>query len=284
MTDTKKTTIGIAGLSRPFRIDEVKFVVTNSNAKGIVFAPYIEKYDVFNRFNECLGHDSWSMRQDYLTGGYVKCTLSVSDHTLGIIVSRDGIGSGDAGDLKAADTDSVKRAATAFGVGNFPLKIMWPFFEEVQDKKTGKMKKIPTWHGNRIYGQEINKIIHSLMEGTGISPHDDTTHWINANGPSTKPTQATKPASSPIDTTKIEQLIYSAKNPHSFKTSMEMIAKAGPEHQSQLKTVWGDRVISFAEREDTEKEVIKDLGTLVSDVFGKENGYTSRLRGIYLKA
>jgi len=282
---------GIKGLAEKFTIEEVRFLPSHSNKNGIILVPYIEKYDVYNRLNNCLGPENWSTKQEHLSGGYVKCSLTILDPHSGREISRDGIGMGDAGDLKAADTDSVKRAATAFGIGNFPLKVLWP--SVALDKNN---KKVPTWQGKWLYGHELTKHARSVLSTMNVSPHQEDMVWLNFDKPATQSqqTRASQQSSSPTPSTTPEPAKTSAYNEAivlemirvsdtlpAFKTSVDVMGMV-PGDDTKMKAEWGDKIVAFADGRS--KKDILAIGKLVNDVFGKENGYASVLRGYYNEA
>lgn len=281
MSETiQKQLKGLAGLSEPFKIDEVRFLPSNSTEKGVFLVPYIEKYDVYARLNACVGPENWSTHQEHLSGGYIKCTITVTDPITGNVVVRDGVGMGDAGDLKAADTDSVKRAGTAFGIGNFSLRVFWPSFE-VQGQK-----KIPTWMGRRLYGHELTKQVRSLLAQMGVSPHEERTIRVDFNSasPAQQPKKPapplTKPESkSPFSPELAMKMIEAADSLAAFETAKNFVVKVS---DSKVNTAWGDKITAWAQSQN--KKTILKVVDMVKEVFKDEDYYLDPLRRHYQQA
>lgn len=292
MSETiQKQLKGLAGLSEPFKIDEVKWVVSHSSSSGIFYVPYIEKYDVYTRLNECVGPENWSTSQEHLSGGYMKCEITVKDPITGSIVTRSGVGDGKGGDLKAADTDSVKRAGTGFGIGNFSLEVVWPTFDEVKKKDNmgrEKFTKVPTWMGKRIYGNDINKHIRNLLGSYKVSPHEERTVWLNNNTPSgyqqsetTQPApQPIKPESkSPFSPELAMKMIEAADSLAAYETAKTFVVKVS---DSKVNTAWGEKITAWAQNQN--KETILKVVEMVKQVFGDEDYYLDPLRRHYQQA
>lgn len=267
-------------LSAPFGVDEVKWVVSHSNDKWMFFVPYIEKEQVISRFDKtgC----PWNCSQEHLSAGYMKATLSINIGSTGETLSRDGVGHGDAGDLKAAETDSVKRAGRMFGIGHFPLRVAWPSFKEVPGQG-GKKKKVPmdATGAKPLYGNDVNEALLAYLKGANVSPHDEKVHWIKFNQPNDHATTQTvqqRNNSTKIETAK--KLIATAESVIDFKTSHNIFKdmKGVSTGYPILLQLWCNQLISVATRAD--EDTLKALGKMAVGILDKDHETVKSLRSI----
>lgn len=276
MSEKSNLTKKLEKLKTPFKIDEVLWKPSHSNSGHIFFVPYIEKGQIIDRFNDCIGAGNWDCVQEHLAGGYMKCTLVARSG--GESVSRDGVGLGDAGDLKAAETDSIKRAARIFGLGEFHAKVAWASFETKGDKK------IPTDPGSKkaLYGNSLNEAIRAYLSGVEINLNDDKVYFIKADRPNNHQQQGQTPVKSSFNVELSKKLIVSAEKVTDFETAYNSFKgqKGVSTSYSILLALWGDQLLAKANHADIDVDTAKAFGKLVIKYLGKENGYVKELAKI----
>lgn len=130
-------------LQRPFPVDVVSFkpqVVKGNRALAVAF---IDARDVQNRLDEVFGPEGWQDEYEVLPNGSVICRLSARLDEGWVTKSDVGSPSDqpDVGDkLKAAFSDSLKRAGIKWGIGRYlySLGMQWRDFDPVKKQFTDK--------------------------------------------------------------------------------------------------------------------------------------------------
>jgi hypothetical protein len=109
-------------LTAPFPADSVSFKPQAVNGRKALAIAYLDARAVMDRLDDVFGQSGWQDDYEALPGGAVKCTLRlrVGDEW----VSKSDVGSRsdqpDEGDqVKAAFSDSLKRAAVKWGIGRY---------------------------------------------------------------------------------------------------------------------------------------------------------------------
>lgn len=125
-------------LAAPFAVGEVKFkpaVVSGGRALALA---YIDARCVQDRLDEVLGPGNWQDDYQILEGGSVVCRLRLRID--GEWITKTDVGSmseqPDDGDkMKAAFSDSLKRAAVKFGIGRYLYRFPQQWCEYDQKSK-----------------------------------------------------------------------------------------------------------------------------------------------------
>lgn len=112
-------------LSAPFLkngFPDMYWLMTDPGKVNFTYTPYIKREHVISRLNEVLGVDGWQTSYEETTGKGMMCILTCTIDGKEITKSDIGIPSGYAPE-KGAVTDALKRAAVAFGIGEYLLRI-----------------------------------------------------------------------------------------------------------------------------------------------------------------
>lgn len=124
--------IGYLPINKP-----VKHVFSGKEMPAQEFTPYLEVDDVIKRLNEVLGVDGWqSVYEEMSNDKSMMCNLTCIIG--GREVSKAGLGSNfkksESADLdKIKQSDSLKRAAKMFGIGEFISEVSNIFLPVVND-------------------------------------------------------------------------------------------------------------------------------------------------------
>lgn len=139
-----------AGLRQPFHPNEVKWkpqMVKNNRCLAIA---YLDARTVMDRLDDVVGIDGWRDEYEVLQDGSVLCRLTLMT-PCGLFITKADVGSPseqpDGGDrLKAAFSDSLKRAAVKFGIGRYIYRIpnQWVDYDPVK-KKPVNTPRLPEW-------------------------------------------------------------------------------------------------------------------------------------------
>ncbi len=138
-------------LSADFDASEVKWKPQAVKGNRAMAVAYIDARVVADRLDDVVGVENWQDDYTIVSDGSVMCRLSVRID--GNWITKSDVGSPseqpDGGDrLKAAFSDSLKRAASKFGVGRsiYRLPIIWADYDPVKKKFT-EDPKLPAWYG-----------------------------------------------------------------------------------------------------------------------------------------
>lgn len=111
----------LAALSEPFPADEIEWrpgATTRDKSKAIALA-YIKKAAVIRRLNDAVGPQNWSVSYERQPDGAFLSTISILCETEDgpqWVSKTDGAGETQVEGFKGAISDSMKRAATQWGV------------------------------------------------------------------------------------------------------------------------------------------------------------------------
>lgn len=140
MSTTDATAI-TAALAMPFEPAAVKFKPQAVKGNRAMAVAYVDCRMVQDRLDEVLGVENWQDEYTLLSDGSVVCKLQlkIGDHW----ISKMDVGSPseqpDGGDrLKAAFSDSLKRAAVKYGIARYlyRLPMQWADFDPVKRQFT----------------------------------------------------------------------------------------------------------------------------------------------------
>ncbi len=140
MSTTDVTAI-TAALAMPFEPSAVKFKPQAVKGNRAMAVAYVDCRMVQDRLDEVLGVENWQDEYTLLPDGSVVCKLQlkIGDHW----ISKMDVGSPseqpDGGDrLKAAFSDSLKRAAVKYGIARYlyRLPMQWADFDPVKRQFT----------------------------------------------------------------------------------------------------------------------------------------------------
>jgi hypothetical protein len=150
-------------LAAPFPPDAVHWRVGATNAKklgckpweatkGIALA-YIDARDVMQRLDEVVGPENWQCRYPLASGSLLICEIGIfvnNDKTQGWIWKANGAGETDVEADKGKCSDSFKRAAVLWGIGQYlyDLDTAWC------DLKNGKIVNPPRMPGGKPEAQK----------------------------------------------------------------------------------------------------------------------------------
>lgn len=136
-------------LTAPFPADAVHWKPLAVRGNRALAAAYLDARAVMQRLDSVFGVGGWKDAYQLVAGGSVVCTLSlkIGDEW----VEKSDVGSPseqpDDGDkLKAAFSDSLKRAACKCGIGRYLYKLprQWVDYDS-QSKQFAKMPTLPAW-------------------------------------------------------------------------------------------------------------------------------------------
>jgi hypothetical protein len=146
-------------LKAPIRADQIKWRVLRSMMKdgkitGYVF-PYVRAQAVRQILNESFGHDGWTVRYTETTSGAIVCEISVYN-------GREWVSKEDCGvsrpsmpekenQIKAGYSDAFKRAARAWGIGDY-LSSLGEF--RVAMYQDSKRTATEQFHSHKERGQD----------------------------------------------------------------------------------------------------------------------------------
>lgn len=136
-------------LSLPFKETEIKFkpqIVKGNRAMALT---YVDVRVIMERLDDVLGFENWQDDYEILADNSVMCKLSI--RVAGEWIMRKDVGSPseqpDNGDrLKAAVSDSLKRAAVKYGVGRYLYRLpqTWCDYDATK-KQFVSPPKLPAW-------------------------------------------------------------------------------------------------------------------------------------------
>lgn len=137
-----------------------------SNNTKFMCIPYIDRTMVFNRMDDVFGTDGWHSNLKELRDGSFLCELSACIN--GVWVTKTDVGTKTAVEAeKGAASDSIKRAATQYGIGRYLNDLPNKY---VPAKINVKGKAEPTDdHGKPLYGDQLHNFINRNMSlGHGL--------------------------------------------------------------------------------------------------------------------
>ncbi|MHB1422110.1 MAG: Rad52/Rad22 family DNA repair protein [Gemmataceae bacterium] len=145
-TDAKQLSLA---LTAPFPPDAVHWKPLAVKGNRALAAAYLDARAVMQRLDSVFGVGGWRDSYQLVNGGSVVCTLSVKVD--GEWIDKTDVGSPseqpDDGDrLKAAFSDSLKRAACKLGVGRYLYKLprQWVDYDTAT-KQFVKAPQLPAW-------------------------------------------------------------------------------------------------------------------------------------------
>jgi hypothetical protein len=136
-------------LTTPFPADAIHWKPLSVKGNRALAAAYLDARAVMQRLDSVFGVGGWKDAYQLVQGGSVVCTLSV--RLDGEWVQKTDVGSPseqpDDGDkLKAAFSDSLKRAACKLGVGRYLYKLPRQWLDyDPQKKQFVKTPTLPAW-------------------------------------------------------------------------------------------------------------------------------------------
>jgi len=141
----------LEALTRPIQENEIEWRVSASKEGKILVVPYVDSRAVRGRLNEAFGVFGWESKYREVDGGFI-CALSVYDESTWI-AKEDGANKTKIEPIKGGISDSLKRAAVNFGIGenlyNYPS--VWIHTNN---------KYIPNWAKVKL-----NNLVKWLNEG-----------------------------------------------------------------------------------------------------------------------
>jgi hypothetical protein len=136
-------------LSEPFDPKEVSFRAGATSGNRALALAYIDARNVMDRLDAVVGGENWWDSYEVLADGCVECALTLD--LMGARVRKVDVGGPsdqqDPGDrMKAAYSDSLKRAAVKFGVGRYlyALENQWVGYDPMKKRLT-EDPKLPQW-------------------------------------------------------------------------------------------------------------------------------------------
>ncbi len=136
-------------LAAPFSVESISFKPQAVSGRKALAIAYLDARAVMNRLDEVLGPDGWQDDYQSLPSGEVKCTLLL--RIGGEWISKSDVGSRsdqpDEGDqVKAAFSDSLKRAAVKWGIGRYlyHLPKQWVGYDPDRRSFT-ESPRLPDW-------------------------------------------------------------------------------------------------------------------------------------------
>lgn len=152
-TKSKVAEAILAQLKNPFPPNLLKYRVgaTTKDKKKAIPLFYLTARDVEKRLDDVLGFDNWEKQTELITtaNGLIAARTTITVYLPdGTIISRDGIGEPTkvAGPL-GAESHSIKRAASAFGIGRYLyyLDNTWQELDEYGRFKSDPRNSLPSW-------------------------------------------------------------------------------------------------------------------------------------------
>ena len=141
----------LEALQRPIQENEIEWRVSASKEGKILVVPYVDSRAVRGRLNEAFGVFGWESKYREVEGGFV-CSLTVHAPS-SLITKEDGANKTKIEPVKGGISDSLKRAAVNFGIGenlyNYPS--VWIYTKD---------KYIPRWAKVKL-----NNLVKWLNEG-----------------------------------------------------------------------------------------------------------------------
>lgn len=143
----------LAQLKNPFPANLLKYRIgaTTKDKKKAIPLFYLTARDVQKRLDDVLGFDNWEKQTELITtssgliAAKTKLTIHLPD---GKSISRDGVGEPTkvAGPL-GAESQSIKRAASAFGIGRYLYYLDggWQELDEKGRFKSDPRNSLPKW-------------------------------------------------------------------------------------------------------------------------------------------
>jgi hypothetical protein len=137
---------------------------TKSNQGKIMCVPFIDRELVINRLNDVLGINGWQFSPKREGDGSKTGELSIK-------VEGDWITRGDTGTAskydgeKGSTSDSLKRAATQFGVGTYLYSIGHRWINGKQNN-SGKMQPVDH-NGKFLYGDQVSVFLNGMSTEQG---------------------------------------------------------------------------------------------------------------------
>lgn len=135
--------------AKPFGLADMKFLPKNVKGDSALAMPYISARAVQDRLDEVVGVQNWQDEYHLMPDGSVMCQLKVRIN--GEWVMKSDVGSmseqPDQGDkLKAAFSDSLKRAAVKYGIGRFLYRLppVWAKYDS-QKRQFSETPRLPDW-------------------------------------------------------------------------------------------------------------------------------------------
>ena len=155
-----------AALAEYFDPDEVRWKPQSVKGNRALAIAYIDARLVQDRLDSVVGVSGWRTAYRPADGGSVECQLSL--RLSGEWITRADVGSPseqpDDGDrLKAAYSDSLKRAAVAFGIGRYLYRLphQWVDYDPMT-KKFVRTPSLPEWAkpgGRPMNGKEVVRLV-----------------------------------------------------------------------------------------------------------------------------
>jgi hypothetical protein len=162
-------TIDFKLLKAPFK--NVSWRVGRKDKSGTkaIFMAYIDARDVFDRLDEVAGQENWQNKQEIMSNGSMKCSLSIKINDTWI-VKEDGAGTRSTETEKSAYSDAIKRAAVLWGIGRYLYDVKTPYLDI---DKYGN----PTLQSKLILDKCLRNAENGIYEHT--DNHDDSNEMSN---------------------------------------------------------------------------------------------------------
>ncbi len=171
-------------LREPFPLADVSFRPTAVKGNRAIALAYLTARAVMDRLDETAGLSNWKTEYVNLVDGNVECRLSV--RIAGEWITKADVGNPseqpDQGDrLKAAYSDSLKRAAVQFGIGRYlyHLKNSWCDYDPAK-RAFANTPTLPAWalptpdpaRGRKL--QAVAGLIRQLATAHKVTPEAAT--------------------------------------------------------------------------------------------------------------
>jgi len=185
-------------LKRPFPVGAVQWkpgATSRDKTRALAMA-YVDARSVMERLDRTVGPGNWHDHYDLVDNGHgqwgVACILTVLGVSKTDVGDSSATGGGSGNELKAAYSDSLKRAAVHFGIGRYLYAIpsQWVGYNE-QYKKLTEDPELPEWAkpgtdddpGEGLHFEENAP----ADEGVQLKPRETTSTPVQAPTPAAQP-------------------------------------------------------------------------------------------------
>lgn len=179
----------------PLRPNEVEWKIQSSKSGKTLVVPYIDARAVFNRLDECFGAIFWKNEFKEVSGGFI-AGISIDFTQSGEWITKyDGASLTNIEPVKGGISDSMKRAAHAWGLGR-ELYMKYPKVYVTGEHKYIPNACIPT----------LDAIVRAIAAG-----HDLSGKWITIEADGKSNFQIAKPACTPAAFAKVFERVVNGE-------------------------------------------------------------------------